>query len=111
MLSMLLGFWASCGLRLSWRKGEFGDRARWIGSTLTVERPHTLVLGVPGDFIAKILEDIGPEDNSRAMPAKVLRRVAARVGWAAGVARVLGSFAARKPRSRTSGGPGAAAQR
>ena len=94
-VSIVLWWWAALGLRLSWAKGAFGQRVRWIGVVSTVGCANNkLVHTLPEDFLDKIERDMSEVRTRPWAPAPAVKRLAARLTWGGGVAEVLGSLAA-----------------
>ena len=59
-----------------------------------METPGVLILSVPAEFVAKVARAVDEIAAMRAVAIRDLRRLAAQVGWASGVARALGPHAA-----------------
>ena len=92
-VSTVLWWWVALGLRLSWTKAKFAPAVRWIGAVLTYTAPPaTLAFSMPREFLDKLVEDAAP--GKGPVDVAVVKRLAARVGWAGTVIHVLRPFSA-----------------
>ena len=85
--------WLALGLSLSWRKKQIAFEVRWIGVTISLTRDEIWV-GLPADFVAKVLKDITDLMQLRAIPAKRLRKTTGALTWISGVVIFVRAFIA-----------------
>ena len=91
MAALLLWWWLSLGLQVSWKKGVFGLVFRWIGVLVNLASLDSVVVSIPRTFAEAVLSLIADILRKKSVPIEVIQKLAGKAGWAAGVAPVLWS--------------------
>ena len=92
--AVILWWWSILGLDISWKKAKLGKVVQWIGASFD--------LGVGGQVTVRIPEEFGKEVTKTAkemmamksVPMNMVKRLAGKVGWSAGIAPALWSYVA-----------------
>ena len=87
--ALLLWWWFVLGLRISWKKGSFGQEFRWIGVLVDLRFWDSVVISFPRSFADSVLELIAGILGKTSVPIEAIQRLAGKAGWAAGITPVL----------------------
>ena len=91
---VLLWWWLALGIRVSWKKAKFQQRAKWIGADVDLTGSDRVTVTIPDDFCNKVVTDIDETLKHLSVPVTKLRKLAGKVGWAASISAVLWSHVA-----------------
>eukprot|EP00971_Amphidinium_carterae_P118448 2346851-Amphidinium_carterae.1 len=82
---VVLLWWFLCGVRMSWGKVQWGKTVQWIGVSVTALE-NGVRFEVTEKYAQKLAEEIGEVIRGNWISLAVLRQIAGRASWVAGVA-------------------------
>ena len=82
------------GLRLSWKKMEFGSQIHWIGTTISIVDRRRVKVELTETFCDKVKKANQEIMKAEDATVKTIIAHAGSVGWAAGIAPVLAGHVA-----------------
>eukprot|EP00971_Amphidinium_carterae_P334202 6469348-Amphidinium_carterae.1 len=91
LANTLLWWWTVAGAQIAWKKGCFGDTARWIGVEIHLRSPLCATASLPEAFTTDVVKKCEDILTKRSVRVTLLRKLAGKLGWAAGIAPVLWS--------------------
>ena len=83
-IERVLLLWSVLGAPLAWGKGQSGQRVRWIGAELSME-PGSVVVALPSETAHIWAEELSQVRRSGKAQVRLLRQIAGRGAWLAGV--------------------------
>ena len=92
--ALIVLWWATLGLRLAYKKGQFAASVDWIGARIAVDADGRRVeVTVPEAKNREIVELLRTLAHGKGLvPAKALRTIAGKCGWVAGLLPQLRPF-------------------
>ena len=88
---ILLWWWLALGVRISWKKAKFEQKAKWIVAGIDFTDNANATVTIPSEFCEKVIADIDACLKHSAVPSTRLRKLAGTVGWAASISAVVWS--------------------
>ena len=83
-LGLLLLWWRVLGPPISWKKIQVGKEVKWIGVHIHILRGG-VDLTIDPDFVSDLLTDIQELSDGKEITVALLRKVAGKAEWAAGL--------------------------
>ena len=93
-MTVLLLWWMVLGLRLSWKKMEFGSQIHWIGTSISIVDRRRVKVELTETFCDKVKKANQEIMKAEDATVKTIIAHAGSVGWAAGIAPVLAGHVA-----------------
>ena len=84
LLAVVALFWCSLGLRMSWKKMQYGPQVTWIGLKMSLSL-EDVVLSLPEKFQTKALREVQAILQLEAVPVARLRSLVGTLMWMTGV--------------------------